>query len=81
MGQIVIRNLDAAVIEALRRREAACGTSMEEPARRALAKAVGLDRESTARRLAEIRLTIGRLEGLSILNDLLRDRGRIRHNG
>jgi len=39
----VIRNIDAAVIEALRRRAAACGTSTEEQARRALAKAVGLD--------------------------------------
>jgi plasmid stability protein len=57
MGQIVIRNIDTAVIEALRRRAAACGTSMEEQARRAL------DRDSAARRLAEIRRIIGRLEG------------------
>ena len=35
MGQIVIRNLVATVIEALRRRAAVCGTSMEEQARRA----------------------------------------------
>jgi plasmid stability protein len=76
MGQIVIRNLDAAVIEALRLRAAACGTSMEEQARRALAKAVGLDREAAARRLTEIRRMIGRLEGPSILDDLRRDRGR-----
>jgi len=63
MGQIMIRSLDATVIEALRRRAAACGTSMEEQARRALTKAVGLEREAAARRLAEIRHTIGRLEG------------------
>ena len=72
----MIRNIDAAVIEALRRRAAACGTSMEEQARRALTKAVGLDREAAARRLTEIRRKIGRLEGPSIVDDLRRDRGR-----
>ena len=72
----MIRKIDAAVIEALRRRAAACGTSMEEQARRALTKAVGLDREAAARRLTEIRRKIGRLEGPSIVDDLHRDRGR-----
>jgi len=76
MAQIVIRNIDAAVIEALRHRAAACGTSTEEQARRALAKAVGLDREAAARRLTEIRRIIGRLEGPSTLDDLRRDRDR-----
>ena len=76
MGQILIRNIDTAVIEALRRRAAACGTSMEEQARRALTKAVGLEREAAARRLAEIRRIIGRLEGPSTLDDLCRDRIR-----
>jgi plasmid stability protein len=76
MGQIVIRNIDTAVIEALRRRAEACGTSMEEQVRRALTNAVGLDRDAAARRLAEIRRIIGRLEGPSTLDDLRRDRGR-----
>jgi plasmid stability protein len=76
MRQIVIRNIDPAVIEALRRRAAVCSISMEEQARRALRKAVGLDRESAGRRLAEIRRLVGRLEGPSILDDLRRDRGR-----
>jgi plasmid stability protein len=76
MGQIVIRNIDTAVIEGLRRRAATCGTSMEEQARRALTKAVGLDRAAAARRLAEIRRIIGRLEGPSTLDDLRRDRNR-----
>ena len=76
MRQIVIRNIDTAVIEALRRRAAACGTSIEEQARRALTKAVGLDRAAAARRLAEIRRIIGRLEGPSTLDDLRRDRNR-----
>ena len=76
MGQIVIRNIDPAVIEALRQRAAARGTSMEEQARRALAKAVGLDREAAARRLAEVRRIIGRLKGPSNLDDLRHDRDR-----
>jgi plasmid stability protein len=76
MGQIVIRNIDAAVIDALRRRAARCGTSMEEQARRALTKAVGMDREAAAQRLAEIRGMIGRIEGSSALEDLRSDRDR-----
>jgi plasmid stability protein len=76
MGQIMIRNLDATVIEALRHRDAACDTSMEEQARRTLTKAVGLERDAAARRLAEIRRIIGELEGPSSLDDLRRDRSR-----
>ena len=76
MGRILVRNLDDAVIEALRRRAAVAGTSTEEEARRALAAAVGLDREAAAQRLAEVRRRIGRLEGPSILDDLRRDRAR-----
>ena len=55
MGQILIRNLDAAVLAALRKRAAASGTSTEEQARRAFAKAVRLEREDAVRRLDEIR--------------------------
>jgi len=76
MAQIVIRNMDDAVLAALRKRAAASGTSMEEQARRALAKAVGLDREAALRRLDEIRHQIGRLEEGSILDDLRHDRRR-----
>jgi plasmid stability protein len=76
MAQILIRNIDSAVISALRQRAALFGTSMEEQARRALAKAVGLDREAALRRLDEIRGAIGRLEGDSIVDDIRRDRRR-----
>ena len=76
MVQIVIRNIDNAVVDALRRRAAASGTSMEEQARRALARAVGLDREAAARRLADVRRSIGRIEGPSVIDDLRRDRDR-----
>jgi plasmid stability protein len=76
MAQIVIRNIDDAVLAVLRKRAAAFGTSMEEQARRALARAVGLDREAALKRLDDVRRQIGRLEGKSILDDLRRDRRR-----
>lgn len=76
MGQMVIRNIDDAVLDALRRRAAASGTSMEEEARRALAAAVGLEREAAVRRLSGVRRRIGRLVDASTLDDLRRDRGR-----
>jgi plasmid stability protein len=76
MAQMLIRNIDPAVIHALRERAAASGTSMEEQARRALAKAVGLDREAAARRLDQIRSAIGRLEGKSVVDELRHDRRR-----
>ncbi len=75
-GQIIIRNIDDAVIDALRRRAAASGTSTEEQARRALAQSVGLDREEAVRRLDAVRRKIGRLEGPSIVEELRRDRSR-----
>jgi antitoxin FitA len=76
MAQIVIRNIDDAVVDALRRRAAACGISMEEQARRALTSAVGLDREGAVHRLTEVRRRIGRVRGPSIVADLRRDRNR-----
>lgn len=76
MAQILIRNLDDAVVDALRRRAADCGISMEEQARRALTSAVGLDREEAVRRLDEVRGRIGRLPGPSVVEDLRRDRDR-----
>ena len=76
MAQFVIRNIDDAVVDALRRRAADCGISMEEQARRALTSAVGLDREEAVHRLTEVRRRIGRLAGPSILADLRRDRDR-----
>jgi plasmid stability protein len=76
MAQLVIRNLDDAVVDALRRRASACGISMEEQARRALTSAVGLDRDAAVRRLDEVRRRIGRVPGSSILDDLRHDRDR-----
>jgi plasmid stability protein len=76
MAQIVIRNLDEAVVHALRRAAAASGVSMEEQARRALTRAVGLDREEAVRRLVEFRDRIGRIPGPSVVEMLRRDRDR-----
>jgi plasmid stability protein len=76
MAQILIRNLDEAVIAALRQRAVEAGTSLEEEARRALANSAGLSREAALARLDAVRTRIGRIEGPSSLEDLRRDRAR-----
>jgi plasmid stability protein len=76
MGQIVIRNLDDAVLDALRRRARDRSSSLEEEARQALAASVGLTRAEALRRIDEIRAEIGRLPGESTLEILRRDRRR-----
>lgn len=76
MAQILIRNLDEAVIAALRQRAAEAGTSLEEEARRALASSAGLSRDAALARLDAVRERIGRIEGPSSLEDLRRDRAR-----
>ena len=55
MAQITIRNLDDAVMQALRRRAAAAGRSTEEEARRALAVATGVDLPAARLRLEQAR--------------------------
>jgi plasmid stability protein len=76
MGQILIRNLDDAVLDALRGRARDHGSSVEEEARRALALSVGLTREQALKRIDEIRAKIGRVPGESSLEILRRDRRR-----
>ncbi len=76
MAQILIRNLDEAVLAKLRERAAFSGTSLEEEARRALASAAGLTREAALARLDKVRAQIGRIEGPSIVEDLRSDRAR-----
>lgn len=78
MGQILIRNVDDAVLSALKQRAASTGSSLEEEARRALAASVGLTREEALARLETIRTRIGALPGPSILDDLRADRARDR---
>ena len=55
MAQMTIRNIDDAVLQALRRRAAAAGHSTEEEARRSLAMAVGVGREGAGARLTAVR--------------------------
>lgn len=76
MGQMLIRNIDDAVLDALRRRAVDAGTSMEEEARQALSAAVGLERAAAAKRLAEVRQRIGRVDGPGVVEDLRADRRR-----
>jgi plasmid stability protein len=76
MGQILIRNLDDAVLDALRGRARDRGSSVEEEARQALAASVGLTRLEALRRIDEIRAKIGPLPGPSSLELLAEDRRR-----
>ena len=55
MAQITIRKLDDAVMQALRRRAAAAGRSVEDEARRSLAIATGVDREVARAKLDAVR--------------------------
>lgn len=58
MAQITIRNLDDAVMQALKERAVLLGVSTEEAARRCLAASVGLDRETALARLREVRAKV-----------------------
>lgn len=78
MGQILIRNLDDAVLQALKERAASTGASLEEEARRALAASVGLTRAEAIARIDAVRARIGAISGPSIVEDLRADRARDR---
>jgi len=78
MGQILIRNVDDAVLKALKERAASTGSSLEEEARRALALAVGLTRDEALARLEAVRTRIGEVPGPSIVDDVRADRARDR---
>jgi len=78
MGQILIRNVDDAVLKALKERAAQTGSSLEEEARRALAASVGLTRDEALARLEIVRARIGAVAGPSIVDDLRSDRARDR---
>jgi plasmid stability protein len=73
-GQILIRDLDDALIDGLKRRAADNGTSAEDEARHALVQAVGHFNEEWLARADAIRNKIGRLEGVSTLEILRQDR-------
>jgi len=79
MGQILIRNLDDNVIDALRKRAAEGATSMEEEARRALTASVGLGRREAIERLNAVRARLGRDSEPTSLDLLRADRARDDH--
>lgn len=58
MAQITIRKLDDAVMQALRKRAAAAGRSVEDEACRSLAIATGVDREVARARLDAARAVL-----------------------
>jgi plasmid stability protein len=76
MGQILIRNLDDATLDALRDRAREQGLSVEEAARRALAAALGISREEALRRIDALHAKMGLVGGESTLEILRRDRAR-----
>jgi plasmid stability protein len=76
MGQILIRNLDDAVLDALRKRAQLRGASLEEEARGALTASVGLTREEALSRIDRIRAKIGTISGESVVEELRKDRRR-----
>jgi len=55
MGQVIVRNLDDAVIETHRRRAKARGVSLEQELRDVLSQAAKLSKEERLRRIDEIR--------------------------
>lgn len=55
MGQVIVRNLDDAVIEAHRRRAKARGVSLEQELRDVLSRAAKPSKEERLRRVDEIR--------------------------
>ncbi|HZZ88603.1 MAG TPA: hypothetical protein VFE13_09750 [Caulobacteraceae bacterium] len=76
MGQILIRNLEDAVLDALRGRAREHGSSVEEEARRALAAAVGFSRTEWLERIEALHDKMGTVGGESTLDILRRDRAR-----
>jgi plasmid stability protein len=79
MGQILIRNLDDSVIDALRQRAADHATSTEEEARRALSASVGLGRREAIARLNAVRARLGPDSEPTSLDLLRADRARDDH--
>lgn len=72
MAQITIRKLDDAVMQALRKRAAAAGRSVEEEARRSLSIATGVDRDAARARLDAVRAML-REHADAPAEDLLRE--------
>jgi plasmid stability protein len=79
MAQMVIRNLDDAVLAGLKRRAAANRTSAEEEARRALTASIGFDAEAWRAQARVVAERIGSLPGPDSTELLRADRDRDDH--
>jgi plasmid stability protein len=75
MAQILVRNLDDAVVDRLKRRAKAKGTSLEQEARTILTEASGMSRAEVVKRLQEFRAQ-QRPSRRSVAEDIREDRDR-----
>lgn len=76
MGRILVRNVEDAVLDALRRRAVDSGVSLEEETRRALAASVGIFKSEALARADAFRARVASAPGQSALDDLRADRAR-----
>lgn len=76
MAQITIRKLDDEIVKRLRIRAAEAGHSMEEEARRTLARSLGVDREALREKFRRLREESGAHTGPSSVEIIreMRDR-------
>lgn len=76
MAQITIRRLDDEIVKRLRIRAAEAGHSMEEEARRVLARSLGLERQELKEKFRRLREQIGPHSGPSCVEIIreMRDR-------
>ena len=72
----IICNLNGTEVETPRLYSMESGNSEEQEARRVVTSAEGMGSGAAADRLAAVRRRIGRLQGLSSLDELRRDRAR-----
>jgi plasmid stability protein len=75
MAQILVRNLDDAVVDSLKSRAAAKGTSLEQEARTILTEASKMTRAEVAKLLAEFRAK-QKPSTRSVVDDIRKDRDR-----
>ena len=76
MGQMLIRNLDDAVIDGLKRRAEQNRTSAEEEARRALTASAGFDADAWRAETKAFRDSVGPIDGPDSTELLRADRYR-----
>ena len=76
MVQLLIRNLDPAVVDVLKRRAATNRRSLAEEVRRTLTAAAGFDRAAALARIDAVRAEIGPVQGPSAVEEIraMRDR-------